>query len=139
MPSLDQVFDAIVSTAQDNLPGVTGYTEMPEQVNVPAVIIQPTTADFDVAMGRGTDTWPLTLIVLVCRTDDKLAQRKLRPYVDGGGDKSLRKLFFLNKTLGLANTDAHISGMGSFNGQWEVGGYTYAGAALTLVVNVKPE
>ncbi len=139
MPSLTQVREAVKTTLEANLTGVTVYPKMPGQVNVPAVIVQPTAADFDVAMGRGLDTWPLTLVVLVAKADDALAQDKLDPYVDGGGSSSIRKIVFDNKTLGLADTNAHVSAMANYGGQWDIGGYMYAGAALTLVVNVKPD
>lgn len=139
MPSLTEVREAVKATLEANLPGVTGYAKIPGSVNVPAFFLQPVDTDFDVAMGRGADTWNFDLVVLVALTDDKLAQDKLDPYVDGGGTSSIRKIVFNNKTLGLADTNAHIAAMNRYGGSWELGGYKYAGAALRLVVHVKPE
>jgi hypothetical protein len=139
MASLSEIRAAIKTTLEDNLPGVSVYAETPPQVNVPAVMVQLVSADYDQAMGRGNDTWPMNLIVLVAKSDEKLAQLKIDPYVDGGGSSSIRKVIFDNKTLGLTNVNAHVATMTGYGGQWDVGGYTYVGAALQLIVHYKPD
>lgn len=139
MASLTQIREAIKTTLEANLPELTVYAELAGVVNVPAAVVELSTADYNQAMGRGNDAWPMTIVVLVARADDTLAQQQLDPYVDGGGTSSIRKAIFDNRTLGLTNVDAHVASMSRYGGQWEVGGYSYVGAALQLIVQYKPD
>lgn len=114
------------------------HSKLAGVTNPPAVVVKPADADYEVAFGRGVDTWNYDLIVLASLADDATAQEKLDELVDGGGTKSIRKAIFNNRTLGLANTDAHISGMSDYDGRHTVGTLTYAGAVLRLVVHTQP-
>lgn len=138
MASVSDVRTGIKTTLEAAISGLTVHSKMSGVANVPAVVVQPVEADFEVAMGRGLDAWTYDLIVLTSRADDANSQEKLDEYVDGGGSKSVRSAIFSNNTLGLANTNAHISGMSGYNGQHVVGPITYAGATLRLVVRTKP-
>jgi len=138
MASITEVRNAIKATLEAAIPGLTVHARMSGVANVPAVVVRPVEADFEVAMRKGLDTWTYTLIVLTSRADEVASQDKLDEYVDGGGERSIRTAIFNNKTLGLANTDAHVSGMSDYNGQHAVGPITYAGAELRLVVHTKP-
>lgn len=138
MASVGEIREAIKETLEANIDGLHVHAKMPGSVNVPAVIVQPVDADFDVAFGRGTDTWNFDLIVLTSRADEITAQDRLDELVDGGGDMSVRKAIFSNNTLGLASTNAHVSGMSEYKGQHAVGAFVYAGATLRLAVHTKP-
>jgi hypothetical protein len=138
MASITQVRNAIKTVLEGAIPGLTVHAKMSGVANVPAVVVRPVDANFEVAMGRGIDSWEYTLIVLASRADEVAAQDRIDEYIDGGGDKSIRKAIFNNRTLGLADTTAHISGMADYNGQHAVGPITYAGAELRLVVHTKP-
>lgn len=138
MASLTDIRTAIKTVLEAALTGVTVYPRPAGQVNVPAIIVKPADANFDVSLARGTDSWQLDLTVLVAKADDVLAQEKLDPYVDGGGSSSVRKAIFDNKSLGLTDTNAHVSGMSDYDGQHVVGAETYAGAVLRLIVHTKP-
>lgn len=138
MASVTEVREGIKASLEAAIPGLTVHAKMSGVANVPAVVVQPVEADFEVAMGRGLDAWQYDLIVLASRADEAAAQDRLDEYVDGGGDKSIRRAIFNNNTLGLANTNAHVSGMADYNGQHAVGPISYAGATLRLVVRTKP-
>lgn len=136
MSPLDAILGAVKTTLRDNVPGqMFAYDTVPEVVNVPAVVPTPDVADFDVTMGRGTDTWEIDLDVLVTYGDAAVAQHALNAYVTGAGDKSIRAAIFAHRTLGLDDCSAHISGMSDYGAQYEVGQTTYLGAKLRLVVH----
>ena len=139
MASLNQIRTAVKTTLEAAITGLTVHRTVTGQINVPAVVVRPgdDTADFDVAMGRGTDTWNLDLLILISRADAELSEDQLDEYLTGAGDKSIRQAIFNARTLGLSNTDAHVSGASGYGGNFEVGGVQYAGVALRLVVHTK--
>ncbi len=138
MASIAEVREALKTTLEAAIDGLHVHALMAGVANVPAVVVMPEDADFDVAMGRGIDEWHYDLLVLAGKADERTWQQRLDELVDGGGDKSIRKTIFQNKTLGLANTNAHISGMTGYGSQHTVGSFSYAGATLRLTVHTKP-
>lgn len=138
MASIAEIRAALKETLQGAIDGLHVHELMAGVANVPAVVVMPEDADFEVAMGRGLDAWNFDLLVLAGKADERTWQQRLDELVDGGGDKSIRKAVFQNKTLGLANTNAHISGMSGYGSQHTVGSFTYAGANLRLTVYTKP-
>jgi hypothetical protein len=67
---------------------------------------------------RGTDQGTITCRVLVARSTDKYAIRKMRQYMAGSGVKSLIQAFQADKTLGgscSSSKVARISGNRLFN------------------------
>ncbi|MFI6737440.1 hypothetical protein ACIBI9_31330 [Nonomuraea sp. NPDC050451] len=129
-----------MNTIQTGIPGIKCYRNIPENALVlPAVIVQPVTADFDVAFGRGTDQIDFTLLVLVAYNHLEVAQDNLDPYLSGSGSKSIRECIWNNKTLGLeGDVNAHISRMYDYgkryNGEGQGQAIEQLGARLDLVV-----
>lgn len=99
--------------------------------------MDPVTADFLVAMGRGTDTWELDLHVLVSDADQQLGQVNLDELVSGAGTRSVRAAVFSTKTLGLSNTDAHVAAMTAYGVRFEAPEIDHIGATLRLVVHTR--
>lgn len=133
MSSLAAIRDAIKTTIGDNITGLRGHDTIPDAISPPAFVVVPVDADFAVAMSRGTDTWNFDILVLVSRTSTRTAQDALDAYVTGAGASSIRQVIFNNRTLGLADTTAHIAGMSKYDFEYTVGAVDYAGATLRLV------
>lgn len=138
MATVAEVRAALKTVLEAAITGLTVHQKMVGIANVPAVVVQPVDTNFDVAMGKGTDTWHYDLIVLTSRADETTSQDHLDEYLDGGGSLSVRAAIFASQGLGLSNTNAHVSGMSGYGGQHVVGAFTYAGATLQLVVHTKP-
>lgn len=140
MATLKQIRYAIQSTIENGIAGIKCYDKIPENAKVlPAVIVQPDMADFVMAMGRGTDQYNFTLLVLVSYNHIETAQDNLDPYVTGSGSKSIRQCIWDNKTLGLeGDVNAHVSRMFDYGMRFtpdSVGGsHEQLGARLSLVV-----
>lgn len=134
MASLAQIRAALATTVEAAIADLQCYQNVPEQVNLPCVLVVPRSADFVAAMGRGTDIYQFDLIVLVSRRDDDLAQFDLDEYVTGAGAKSVRQAIFQANTLGLTNTTALVSGWPRYGGEWNVGDVPHVGAALACQV-----
>jgi hypothetical protein len=137
MSSLQSIRDAIKTTLESAIDSLSAYDTVPGATNLPAVVVVPSTANFNVAMGRGTDTWEFDLAVMVPYTDADIAQDALDNYVTGAGDSSIRQAIFQNRDLGLSDTDAHISGMSDYGSRFEMAGIQNIGAKLRLVVHTK--
>lgn len=139
MASLKQIRTATGSTLEANLSGLKAHRTVPGSAAGDIVVIQPADdlADFNVAMGRGTDTYQLDLIVLVPNRDLQLAQDKLDDYITGAGSSSIRQVVFNNRTLGLASTNAHVSGVFGYGADYRLGETPYLGATQRLVVHTK--
>lgn len=135
MASLEAVRDAIKQTLRTTITALFDvYDTVPDEVELPCVVVVPKAADFTVVMARGADQWRFDLVVLVSSTDAAIAQDSLDSFVSGAGDNSIRQCIFQNNTLGLSGTHAHISAMTDYGGQFEAAGIDHIGATLTLVV-----
>lgn len=134
MASLTAIRTGLKTTVTAAVPSLFGYDVVPEVTNLPAIVVMPTAVDFEVAMGRGWDTYEFDLIVLVSRRDDALAQKELDTFVTGAGSTSIRQAIFNARTLGLADTDAHVSGMDRYSATFDVGDIDNIGAVLKVSV-----
>lgn len=137
MASLAQLRTAIKTTLEANLTGVNVHRKTPGSAAGVVIVAQlaEDSANFTVAMGRGSDTWNFDLLVLVPASMLDTSQDALDDYVTGAGSKSVRQVVFNNRTLGLASTDAHVSAMGGYGADYVLGQTQYVGATLRLVVH----
>jgi hypothetical protein len=137
MADLGTVRDAIKNVIETNIEGLRCYAAVPESIELPAVVVTPTGARFDVAMGRGTDTWQFDLSVAVSWSDSVVSQGQLDEFVSGSGIRSVRKTIFDNRTLGRSDCDAHISEMIQYGTGFSFANINHIGAVLRLVVHTK--
>jgi hypothetical protein len=135
--SLGAIRTAIKGTVEAAISGLRGYDTVPAVAHVPAFVVEPVAADFDVAMGRGTDTWQLDLHVLVSDAEESLGQLALDGYISGAGTNSIRAAVFATRGLGLTNTDAHVAAVVAYGGQFESAGIPHIGATLRVIVHTR--
>lgn len=140
MASIAQIRAGIKTIIENNIGDIIVYRRTPQIAHPPCVVVslaQDETADFDKAMGKGMDTWNYDLFVLAPDRDDEIGQDDLDQFIDGDGDKSIRAAIFANPTLGLANTNAHISGVSQYGANFESADIQHIGAVMRLVVHTK--
>ena len=115
MAALHQVRDGIKTTLENNISGLRVYDVVPDYaLNFPVAIVLPVNINFNIAMQRGTDQYTFDILVAVERGNSRTAQDKLDQYITGQGSSSLRQAIFNNRTLGLDNTDATITGVSNY-------------------------
>ena len=134
MSSLSAIRLAIKDVIEAGIETLRAYDTVPEAIELPAVVVEPATSDFQVSMGRGTDQWIFKIIVLVSWSDSEIAQNALDEYVSGAGASSIRQVIFNTRTLGLPGTDAHISGMSEYGSGHPAAGVDHVAAVLDMVV-----
>lgn len=137
MASLGAIRTAVKTILEAAISGVQVYDKVAAAVNVPAVVVEPDGADFNVAMGRGTDRWEFNLHVMVADSDEIVGQDKLDGFVTGAGARSVRQAIFTTRSLGLADTDAHVSEMTAYGVRFEQADIQHVGATLRLIVFTK--
>lgn len=136
MASLAAIRDGIKATLETNITGLHVYDTVPDSASIlPAVVVIPMSADFDVAMGRGLDTWEIDLLVLVSTADMDIGQDALDSLVSGAGTQSVRQTIFNNRGLGLSGTSSHISEMMEYGMRFESASFNHIGARLRLKVH----
>lgn len=134
MASLGAIRDAIKTTLE-SIEGLRVYDTVPDQVNLPAVLVLPVEANFDKAFNRGHDAYQIDLFVMTSRTVARTSQDALDAFVTGSGTKSIRAAIFAAQGLGLNDgTQAHVTGMSRYGGSFPAAGIDHIGAALRLNV-----
>jgi hypothetical protein len=139
-PTLGELRDAVAATISTAVPALTVYPKVPDRVNLPCVIVMPTTATFGFTKAVPDDTWLFDLHVLTSRGDTELGQDALDAYISSGGPTSLREVIQRFTNLGIEGADAsvrsRIAGVGNYGGQFEAAGISHVGATLQLVVTI---
>lgn len=140
-PTLGELRDAITATISSAVPELTVYDTVPDAVNLPCVIVMPTSASFGFTVGDPDDTWPFDLHVLTSRGDTGLGQDALDDYISSGGPKSLRATIQRFRNLGIegaeASVRARVAGMSNYGGQFEAAAIDHVGATLQLLVTIR--
>lgn len=138
MASLQEVRDGLKTTLENNIDGLRVYDVVPDYaINFPVAIVLPVNINFNVAMQRGTDQYTFDILVAVERGNSRTAQDKLDAYITGQGSSSLRQAIFNNRTLGLDNTDANVTGVSNYAADVNLNGIDAIGANISLEVFTK--
>jgi hypothetical protein len=138
MATLQEVRDGIKTTLENNIDGLRVYDVVPDySINFPVAIVLPTNIEFNVAMQRGTDLYNFDILVAVQRGESRTAQDKLDQYITGQGSSSVRQTIFNNRTLGLNDTDANVTGVSNYAADVNLNGIDAIGANISLEVYTK--
>ena len=138
MASIQQIRDGLKTTLENNITGLRVYDVVPDySINFPVAIVLPTTITFGLAMQRGTDLYNFDILVAVQRGESRTAQDALDLYITGAGSSSLRQAIFNNRTLGLSDTDASVTGVSNYAGDVNLNGIDAIGANISLEVYTK--
>ncbi len=100
-------------------------------MDLPAVIVEPATADFLVNMGGATTEWMFNVFVLCSRNDEQEGTRNLNALIAGSGPTSIRKLL-LGSNVGLSDTTVFVAGMKGYGGHFRSSGVPMTGAILVV-------
>lgn len=134
-PTMSKVRSALAQTISNALPELFVYSTLDEITQLPAVLIEPEIADFEVTMNNGDHIWYFNIWVMVPRTEPTLTAAALDAYIDGWGDHSVRKAIEDNDDLGL-EVDAEVYGMKDYGGQFQSSGIRHLGAVLLVRVHI---
>lgn len=138
MATIEQIRDAIKTTLQARIPGLTVYATVVSVVTTPALVVIPRVGSFEAGMGQGVDdTYLFDLDVLCSAVVDEAGQDALDAYVSGAGSRSIRQAVYQSRdqrgdALGLRNCKARVTGWSRYARGFEGAGIEHVGAVVRL-------
>lgn len=135
MASFAELRTAVKTVLADTLNGVHLYDKVPENANLPAIVVQPAESTFPLTLGRANDEWQFDLIVMTAFGDAVLAQDNLDVFLSGAGSRSIRQIIMRNRQLGRGDVvAAYVAGMSDYGANFTMAGVDNIGCRLRLIV-----
>ena len=123
-----------IATNLATISGLRTAATVPDQINPPIAVVMPSTINYDTAFARsGGDEYEFTVMVIVGRVDERMAQNKLDAYCSGSGTQSIKTAIESNRTLGGKAFDCRVTTLRNYN-QVTVGDITYLAAEFVVQV-----
>lgn len=129
--SISQIRTALAT----NLATITGLrtaAEIPDLPNPPIAVVSLDSVNYDQAFAKGMTSYTFTITVIVGRSAEREAQRKLDGYITPGAN-SVKNAIESNKTLGGYAYDCRVVSMNSV-GSVTISDTTYLAADFTVTV-----
>jgi hypothetical protein len=126
---------AIRTALATNLATISGLrtaAEVPDLPNPPVAIVNLDSVTYDQAFAKGMTNYNFTITVIVGRSAEREAQRKLDAYISVGAN-SVKNAVESDKTLGGYAYDCRVVSMNSV-GSVTISDTTYLAADFTVTV-----
>lgn len=128
--TIDGLRDGI-ATNLATISGLRTAAEIPDNPSPPIGIVQLRTVEYDQAFQRGMAVYTFLVTVIVGRSAEREAQRRLNDYCDNSGASSVKLAIESDKTLGGAAFDCRVVSMDNI-GAIQLGDATYLAAEFTV-------
>jgi hypothetical protein len=122
-----------LATRLATISGLRTSSFIPDQINPPVAVVMPSRISFDRAMHRGLDEYEFTVVVLVGRADERIAQTLLDDYCNPTGTSSIKTAIEGDRTLGGVVSDCRVAEMRGISSVL-VGDTTYLTAEFVVSV-----
>ena len=123
-----------IATNLSTITGLRTAATVPDQINPPIAVVMPTSITYDLAFARnGGDEYEFSVMVIVGRVDERMAQNKLDAYCSGTGTQSIKAAIESNKTLGGQAFGCRVTSLRSYS-QVSVADVTYLAAEFAVQV-----
>lgn len=129
--SISQIRTAL-ATNLATIPGLRTAAEIPDLPNPPIAVVSLDSVNYDQAFAKGMTSYTFTITVIVGRSAEREAQRKLDAYITPGAN-SVKNAIESNKTLGGYAYDCRVVSMNSV-GSVTISDTTYLAADFTVTV-----
>lgn len=128
--TIDGLRDGI-ATNLATISGLRTAAEIPDNPSPPIGIVQLRTVEYDQAFQRGMAVYTFVVTVIVGRSAEREAQRRLNDYCDNSGASSVKLAIESDKTLGGSAFDCRVVSMDNI-GAIQLGDATYLAAEFTV-------
>lgn len=137
--TLTDIRNAMATTLKNSINiRINTYAVVEDVGDLPAIVIEPYTANFEGAFQKGWDTWDFNLYVLVSRADAVSAQKLLDQLLSGHGENSIREVLHGCPDLGLSDpVDTTVYEMKGYGGAFTWYGVPHIGAILRARVRIQ--
>jgi hypothetical protein len=129
--SITQIRTAL-ATNLATISGLRTAAEVPDNPSPPIAIVNLDSVTYDQAYAKGMTTYNFTITVIVGRSAEREAQRKLDGYISTGTN-SIKSAIESNKTLGGYAYDCRVVSMNSV-GSLTISDTTYLAADFSVTV-----
>jgi hypothetical protein len=129
--SISQIRTAL-ATNLATIPGLRTAAEIPDLPNPPIAVVSLDSVTYDQAFAEGMTNYNFTVTVIVGRSAEREAQRKLDGYISPGAN-SVKNAIESDKTLGGYAYDCRVVSMNSV-GSLTISDTTYLAADFTVTV-----
>ena len=129
--SISQIRTALATNIA-TIPGLRTAAEIPDLPNPPIAIVGLDSVTYDQAYAKGMTNYSFTVTVIVGRSAEREAQRKLDGYISPGTN-SVKNAIESDKTLGGYAYDCRVVSMNSV-GSVTISDTTYLAADFTVTV-----
>jgi hypothetical protein len=129
--SISQIRTALAANLA-TIPGLRTAAEIPDLPNPPIAVVSLDSVTYDQSFAKGMTNYTFTITVIVGRTAEREAQRKLDAYITPGAN-SVKNAIESNKTLGGYAYDCRVVSMNSV-GSVTISDTTYLAADFTVTV-----
>jgi hypothetical protein len=121
-----------LATNLATISGLRTAAEIPDLPNPPVAVVSLNSVTYDGAYAKGLTTYSFSITVIVGRSAEREAQRKLDAYISTGAS-SIKSAVESDKTLGGYAYDCRVVSMDSV-GSLTVSDTTYLAADFTVTV-----
>lgn len=111
--------------------GLRTSAELPDNPSPPIAVVQLRSVEYDQAFQRGLAVYTFLVTVIVGRSAEREAQRKLNDYCDNSGSSSVKLAIESDKTLGGSAFDCRVVSMDNI-GNLQLSDATYLAAEFTI-------
>ena len=140
MASISAIREGL-KTRLDTVTGLRAHSWVVGDIIPPAAVIIPgnpsskstMVVNYDATMGRGSDDFLFTIVLMVSNKVERVAQDALDDFLDGSGASSIRAAIAADGTLGGVAHFTNVTGVRDY-GLVTYGGQTYVGAELIVEV-----
>jgi hypothetical protein len=129
--SIGQIRTAL-ATNLATISGLRTAAEIPDLPNPPIAVVSLDSVTYDQAYAKGMTNYTFTITVIVGRSAEREAQRKLDGYISPGAN-SVKNAIESDKTLGGYAYDCRVVSMNSV-GSLTISDTTYLAADFTVTV-----
>jgi hypothetical protein len=129
--SISQIRTAL-ATNLATISGLRTAAEIPDLPNPPIAVVSLDSVNYDQAFANGMTSYTFTITVIVGRSAEREAQRKLDGYISAGAN-SVKNAVESDKTLGGYAYDCRVVSMNSV-GSVTISDTTYLAADFTVTV-----
>lgn len=129
--SISQIRTAL-ATNLATIPGLRTAAEVPDNPTPPIAIVNLDSVTYDQAFAKGLTNYNFTITVVVGRTAEREAQRKLDGYISPGTN-SVKNAIESDKTLGGYAYDCRVVSLNSV-GSLTISDTTYLAADFSVTV-----
>jgi hypothetical protein len=129
--SITQIRSAL-ATNLATISGLRTAAEIPDLPNPPIAVVSLDSVTYDQAYAKGMTTYTFTITVIVGRSAEREAQRKLDGYITPGAN-SVKNAIESDKTLGGNAYDCRVVSMNSV-GSVTISDTTYLAADFSVTV-----